>query len=132
MAVCHKKPLKSAVHVSTVAEHVLLRGLVCCLGIASELTSVPAQPAVQVDGTAGARYAHTGHVFAMRDFPEGGVLIGAQKGLFLAHNVNGSIAVERAGNADTGTVFAMHDFPEGGVLIGAEKGWFVAHTVGRP
>jgi hypothetical protein len=54
-----------------------------------------------------------------------GVLTVAEKGLFLAREVNGVVTVSPAGNADTGEVFAMHDFTGGGVLIGARKRLFV-------
>jgi hypothetical protein len=68
----------------------------------------------------------TGHVSDLRDFPGGGVLIFAEKGLFLAREVNGIIFVTTAGNVDTGVVTNLHDFPGGGVLIFAEKGLFLA------
>jgi hypothetical protein len=61
----------------------------------------------------------------MHDFPAGGVLIGAEKELFLAREVNGTVTVVPASNADTGNVSQMHAFPSGGMLIGAEKGLFV-------
>jgi hypothetical protein len=60
----------------------------------------------------------------MRDFPGGGVLIGAGKGLFLARTVNGALTVAPAGTADTGGVPDMRVVPGGGVLIGAAKGLF--------
>ncbi len=73
--------------------------------------------------------ADTGVVSAMRDFPGGGVLIGADKGLFLAREVSGKVTVAPAGDADTRYVFAMHNLPGGGVLIGAQKGLFLAREV---
>jgi hypothetical protein len=69
--------------------------------------------------------ADTGRVFDMSDFPGVGVLIRAQKGLFLARVVNGEIAVVSTGTADTGDVFDMRAFPGGGKLIRAEKGLFI-------
>jgi len=59
--------------------------------------------------------ADTGPVFSSRDFPGGGVLIGAQKGWFLAREVSGKVTVEPVSDADTSTVFQLHDFPGGGV-----------------
>jgi hypothetical protein len=50
-------------------------------------------------------------VFSMRDLPGGEVLLGADKGLFLARVVNGAVTIAPAGNADTGRVFGMLDFP---------------------
>jgi hypothetical protein len=73
--------------------------------------------------------ADTGDVFDMRDFPAGGVLIRARKGLFLARAVNGAVAVTPAGTADTGDVFEMRDLPGVGVLIRAKRGLFLARAV---
>ena len=84
--------------------------------------------AVTVDRAAN---ADTGVMWAMRDLPGGRVLIGATKGLFLAHEVNGAVAVDPTGNADTGGVFAIREFPGGGVLIGAARGLFVAVPLSR-
>ena len=54
--------------------------------------------------------ADTGLVSDMRDFLDGGTLIGAEKGLFLARAVNGAVTVAPAGLADTGAVSDMRDF----------------------
>src|SRR6266516_1689426 len=69
--------------------------------------------------------ADTGGVFALGHFPGGGVLIGAEKGLFLAREVGGKVTITPAGGADTGRVFALRDFPGGEALILTEKGWFL-------
>ena len=61
------------------------------------------------------------HRFTSHDFPGGGMLIGAEKGLFLARAVNGAVTVAPVGAADTGDVFAIHDFPGGGVLIAGRR-----------
>jgi hypothetical protein len=53
--------------------------------------------------------ADTGNVFAMHDLPRAGVLIAAEKGLFLARSANGAATVEPVGNAETGLVHDMHD-----------------------
>src|SRR5262252_10721158 len=71
----------------------------------------------------------TGPVFAVHDFSGGSVLLGTVKGLFLAHVVNGAVAIDPAGDAETGLVFDMHEFPGGGMLIRAAKGLFLAHAV---
>jgi len=68
----------------------------------------------------------------MGDWPGGGVLIGADKGLFLAHEANGKVTIEPAGGTDTGYVYVIRPLRGGGILIGSRKGWFVArHTGGR-
>ena len=72
--------------------------------------------------------ADTGAVHAMGDFP-GGMLIGAEKGLFLAREAGGKVTVEPAGDGDTGRVLAIHAFP-GGALIGAWSSVFVARQAG--
>jgi hypothetical protein len=74
--------------------------------------------------------ADTGSVHGMRDFPANGVLIGAEKGLFVAREVGGKFSVAPAGDADTGRVNDMRDWPGGGLLIGAAKGLFLAREVG--
>src|SRR6266568_202865 len=74
--------------------------------------------------------ADTGDVFRLRDFPGGGVLIGAEKGLFLAREVGGKVTITPAGGADTGRVFALRDFPGGEALILTEKGLFLAREAG--
>jgi hypothetical protein len=55
------------------------------------------------------------------------VLIKADRGLFLAREVNGMVTVASVG--DTGVAWNLHDFPGGGVLIAAEKGLFLARDV---
>jgi hypothetical protein len=73
--------------------------------------------------------ADTGVVSGLRDFPRGGMLIAAEKGLFVARAVNGAVTVAAAGTPDTGDVLDMRGFPGGGVLIRAAKGWFLARAV---
>ena len=65
----------------------------------------------------------------MRDFPAGGVLIGAEKGLFLAREVNGAVTAAPVGAAETGDVSMLRDFPGGGALIRADTGLFLAREV---
>ena len=54
------------------------------------------------------------------------MLIGADKGLFLAREVNGRVTVTAATNANTGGVSGLHEFPGGTVLVGAGNGLFLA------
>jgi hypothetical protein len=49
--------------------------------------------------------------------------------MFLAHEVNGTVTVAPAGNAETGCVSDLRDFPGGEVLIAADKGSFLAREV---
>jgi hypothetical protein len=59
-----------------------------------------------------------------------GTLIAAAKGLSLAREAGGEIAVSAlTGDADTGPVFALHDLAGAGLLIGAENGLFVGRAV---
>jgi hypothetical protein len=74
--------------------------------------------------------ADTGTVLNTRNFPGGGVLIWADKGLFLAREVGGKVSIAPAGDADIRSVRGMRDFPGGGVLIGAQKGLFLAREEG--
>ena len=64
----------------------------------------------------------TGSVNDMRDLPAGGVLIGAEDGLFRYEPAR--IRFVPAGDTATGSVKQMLDLPGGGVLINAEKGLF--------
>lgn len=66
----------------------------------------------------------------MHDFPGGGVLIEAEKGLFLAREEDGKVSLAPASTADTGRVYDARHFPGGGVLMRAANGWFLAHEVG--
>ena len=68
----------------------------------------------------------TGAVQAMGALADG-TLIAAAKGLSLAREAGGEIAVSAlTGDADTGRVFALHDLAGAGLLIGAENGLFGA------
>jgi hypothetical protein len=68
----------------------------------------------------------------MGDWPNG-VLIGADKGLFLAREANRKVTIEPAGGMDTGYVYVIRPLPAGGILIGSRNGWFVARdTGGKP
>lgn len=60
----------------------------------------------------------------MDDLPGGGVLIRAEKGMFVARAENGEVTVAPAG-ADIGSVDSVHDIPGGGVLLRTAKGWFI-------
>jgi len=73
--------------------------------------------------------AATGSVFAMQDLPGGGVLIGAQNGLFRLDPPSGHIISSLA--TTIGRVRAMHDLPGGRVLIGAQNGVFRLDPSGR-
>jgi hypothetical protein len=73
--------------------------------------------------------AETGQLFQMRDFA-GGLLISAERGLFIAREHDGKVTVAPAG-ADTGPAHAegIHQFAGGGTLIATtRKRWFVARA----
>src|ERR1043165_2908984 len=68
--------------------------------------------------------ADTGAVEGMGPLA-GGTLIGAAKGLFLARDVGGRIAISAlSSDADTGRIFALQDLPGAGLLVGTENGLF--------
>jgi hypothetical protein len=71
----------------------------------------------------------TERVYAMGDWP-GGVLIGADKGLFFVREANGKVTIASAGGTDTGYVYVIRPLPAGGTLIGSRRGWFVARDAG--
>src|SRR5215218_1223579 len=74
--------------------------------------------------------AETGPVSAMGDFP-GGMMIGAEKGLFLARAAGGKVTVTPLrGDRDPERVLSIHSLPGGGALIGAWNGIFVARDAG--
>jgi hypothetical protein len=60
------------------------------------------------------------------NFPDGGVLIWAENGLFLARDVNGTVTVTPAGKMDVEGILELRDFPAIGVLIGTRQGLFLA------
>jgi hypothetical protein len=68
----------------------------------------------------------TGNVLDATDLLRVGILIRAQKGLFLVRAGNDTAAIEATGETDTGRILLTHDFPEAGALIWAEKGLFLA------
>jgi hypothetical protein len=113
----------------------LLQWISCCF-VAFALLSVSAEAAPIHEGSSEISCMipvgniDTGAIDQMLAVPGVGVLIQAEKGLFLAHGVNGALAVEPVGNAVTGDVrHKLLDVPGVGVLIGAQKGWFLAHGV---
>jgi hypothetical protein len=78
---------------------------------------------------AGEPFGTTGYVKSMYDLPGAGVLIGTDKGLFLARSANTLPTIEPTGKDFIRSVFEMHDLPGIGVLIRAEEGEFLAHLV---
>jgi ligand-binding sensor domain-containing protein len=94
---------------------------------------VPQQAALAQDAPRAvcvvAAAAETGSVHAMGDVP-GGMLIGAEKGLFLARAAGGKVAVAPAGDFGTARVLSIHSLPGGSALIGAWNGVFVAREAG--
>jgi hypothetical protein len=74
--------------------------------------------------------ADTATVWAMRDLPDGGVLIQATKAWFLGRVKKGAVDVDRAGGADTGIVWAMDDFA--GWRNAYWGHWIVPGTRGEP
>lgn len=111
---------------TTVAAHRLLEAARCGAVFLGLSQAALAQDAPRLCVVAAD--ADTGAVHAMDDAP-GGMLIGAEKGLFLARKQADKVAVAPAGNGDTGRVLAIHAFP-GGALIGAWNGVFVARQAG--
>jgi hypothetical protein len=97
-----------------------LRWTVCCAASLQALASTsalsaPAREALQISciapfATSKADTADTGSVSAMHVLPGAGVLIDAEKGLFLAGVANGLAAVELVGAPDIGRVLEMRDF----------------------
>ena len=63
--------------------------------------------------------ADTGRLFAMREFPGGGMLIRAEKGWFLARMQNGAVPVDRASDAGTGPLVGRA-LPLRGPLYGVD------------
>jgi hypothetical protein len=101
--------------VAATAARELLRCARCCLAVLA-LVVAPAQTgwAQEVLGVACITKADTGRLFAMREFPGGGMLIRAEKGWFLARMENGAVTVDRSSDAGTGPLVALFDFPGGG------------------
>ena len=64
----------------------------------------------------------TGKVFTTLTLPGGGLLIGAEKGLFRFDPATRKLV--QTGEFETGSVFTTVAFPDGGALIGAKTGWF--------
>jgi hypothetical protein len=74
--------------------------------------------------------ADTGPVHALGDFA-GGLLISAERGLFLAHERDGKVTIALVGtNTGPAQAEGIHDLPGGGTLIRARKEWFVAREAG--
>ena len=105
----------------------------CCAAVFGPLLVPPpaalAQDAPRLVCVAAAD-ADTGPVAALGDFP-GGMLIGAEKGLFLARAADGKVTVTPVrGDRDAERVLSIHSLPGGGALIGAWNGVFVAREAG--
>jgi hypothetical protein len=74
--------------------------------------------------------ADTGRVHDIADF-SGGMLIGAEKGLFLARAAGGKVTLTPVrGGPDTGRVLSSLALPGGRALIGAQMGLFLAREEG--
>lgn len=105
----------------------------CCAAVVGALVVVQ-QAARAQDATrpicVAAADVDTGPVQALVDVP-GGMLIGAEKGLFLARAVDGKVAVTPLrGDRDAGRVLSIHSLPGGGALVGAWNGVLVAREAG--
>jgi hypothetical protein len=110
-----------------------LRGLVwCCAAIVDPLV-VPQHAALAQDAwrrvCVVAADVETGPVHAISNV-SGGLLIGAEKGLFLARAAGGKVTVAPAGNTGTARVLSIHSLPGGGALIGAWNGVLAARETG--
>jgi hypothetical protein len=109
-----------------------IRGSALCCAAAFGLLGVPQQAQAQ-DAPRHvcvvAADVETGPVHAIGDFP-GGMLIGAEKGLFLARAAGGKVTVAPAGSAGTARVLSIHSLPGGGALLGTWNGVFVARETG--
>jgi ligand-binding sensor domain-containing protein len=109
-----------------------IRGFAWCCAAAFGLLIVPQHALAQdaprpVCVTAAA--ADTGPVAALGDF-SGGMLIGAEKGLFLARAADGKVTPVR-GDRDAERVLSIQSLAgDGGALIGAWNGVFVAREAG--
>jgi ligand-binding sensor domain-containing protein len=110
-----------------------IRGVAWCCAAVLGLLAVPQQDALAQDASRAvcvvAAATETGSVNAMGDFP-GGMLIGAEKGLFLARAAGGKVTVAPAGDAGTARVLSIHSLPGSAALIGAWNGVFVAREAG--
>jgi len=106
----------------------LFRPIAACLGIMLVLPHAAlAQDTPRL--CVAAAEIETGPVDAMSDFA-GGVLIGADRGLFLAGVADGKVTVTSAGHPDTGPVRAIHTWQGGAALIGGGNGIFLAREAG--
>jgi hypothetical protein len=72
----------------------------------------------------------TGAAMKAREFPDGDVLIEAERGWFWARGGHEEIRVVPLGVLDTGQVSAMEPLPGTGMLIAANKGFFAARLDG--
>ena len=120
-------------HMAATAAQRIRRFAWCCAAALGSLV-VPQQAALAQEAPRPvcvvAADADTGPVNATGDFP-GGLLIGAERGLFLARATDGKVSVTPVrGDGDTGRVLSVHGLPGGGALIGAWSGVFVAREAG--
>jgi hypothetical protein len=101
-----------------------LRAMLLCALLTAQQASVAlaADTKTNPDCLVPAGEAATGSVNNMEDLPGGGVLIGAENGLFRYDSAQAHLVP--AGDATTGRVSGMHGLPGGGVLISAENGLF--------
>lgn len=110
-----------------------IRRLASCCALFFVSLIVPPQSALAQDAPRAicvvAADADTGSVHAMGDF-SGGMLIGAEKGLFLARPAGGKVAVAPAGDPGPQRVLSIENLPDGGALIGAWNGVFLARAAG--
>lgn len=110
-----------------------IRGVAwCCAAVFGSLL-LPQQAALAQDAAGPvcvrAAAAETGPVHAMGDVA-GGMLIGAEKGLFLARAAGGKLTVVPAGESSAARVLSIHSLPGSAALIGAWNGVFVARDTG--
>ena len=120
-------------HMATTAAQRIREFAWCCAAVIGTLLVSPpaalAQDAPRPVCVAAAD-ADTGPVAALGDVP-GGMLIGAEKGLFLARAADGKLTVTPVrGDRAAERVLSIHSLPGGGALVGAWNGVFVAREAG--